>query len=85
MTSRGAFYYRSIHRTETGRAEKQGINSFKEKVRQPLVPKHSSLEAETASEELKRYTLPCIDQILAERIQAGGKTLLEGIYYCTYL
>jgi hypothetical protein len=35
MTSRKALYYRSINRRETERPEKLGINSFKERRKQP--------------------------------------------------
>jgi hypothetical protein len=38
---------------------------------EPLVRKPSSSEVEIAIEKLKSYKTPCIDQILAELIQAG--------------
>jgi hypothetical protein len=46
---------------------------------EPLVPGPSHLEVEIAIAKLKKYKLPGSDQILAELIQAGGKTLLSAI------
>jgi hypothetical protein len=40
---------------------------------EPLVPEPSSSQVEIATEKLKKYKSPGIDQILAEPIQAGGK------------
>jgi hypothetical protein len=47
---------------------------------EPLVPEPSSSEAEIATEELKRYKSPGIDQIPAELIQTGGNTLRSEIH-----
>jgi hypothetical protein len=44
-----------------------------------LVPGPSRLEAEIAVAKLKRYKSPTSDQLPAEPIQAGGKTLLRSI------
>jgi hypothetical protein len=41
----------------------------------PLIFELSSCEAENISEKLGGYKSPGTDQILAEQIQAGGKTL----------
>jgi hypothetical protein len=46
----------------------------------PLVPEPSSSEVEIAIEKLKRYKSLGIDQIPAERIQAGGNTLRSEIH-----
>jgi hypothetical protein len=45
-----------------------------------LVPEPSSLEVESAFENLKRYKSPGIDQIPAELIQAGGNTVCSEIH-----
>jgi hypothetical protein len=47
---------------------------------EPLVPEPSSFEVEIATEKLKRYKSPGIDQIPAELIQAGGNTLCSEIH-----
>jgi hypothetical protein len=45
-----------------------------------LVPDPSPFEVEIAIAKLKRYKLPGSDQIPAEVIQAGGKTLSSEIH-----
>jgi hypothetical protein len=55
-----------------------GINDVRQKemhIPDPLVPKSSAFEVETAIEKLKRYKSPGTDQIPAELIQAAGNTL----------
>jgi hypothetical protein len=47
---------------------------------EPLVPGLSRLEVEIAIADLKKYKSPGSDQILAELIQTGGKTLLSAIH-----
>jgi hypothetical protein len=47
---------------------------------EPLVPGLSCLEAEIAIAKLKKYKSPGSDEILAELIQAGAKTLLPQIH-----
>jgi len=42
---------------------------------EPLVPEPSAIEVELAVVELKSHKSPCIDQILAELIKAGGRTI----------
>jgi hypothetical protein len=42
---------------------------------EPLVPDPSDSEVEMAIEYLKRHKLPGIDQIPAELIKAGGRTI----------
>jgi hypothetical protein len=56
-----------------------------------LVPEPSPFEVGTVMQKVKRYELTCIDQILAEMIQAGGKTQIpysilhsEGHYLKSY-
>jgi hypothetical protein len=46
---------------------------------EPLVPRPSRLEVETAIRK-KRYKLPSTHQILAELIQAGAETLMSAIH-----
>jgi hypothetical protein len=43
---------------------------------EPLVPSPSPLEVEIAIAKLKKYKSAGSDQIMAELIQAGGKTLI---------
>jgi hypothetical protein len=47
---------------------------------EPLVLGPSHLEVEIAVAKLKKYKSPGSDQILAELIQAGGKTLVSVIH-----
>jgi len=47
---------------------------------EPLVPESSSFEFEIATEKLKRYKSPGIDQILAEMIQAGSNIVCSEIH-----
>jgi hypothetical protein len=47
---------------------------------EPLVPGPSCLEVEITNAKLKKYKSPGSDQIPAELIQAGGKTLLYAIH-----
>jgi hypothetical protein len=49
-------------------------------VRQIEIPGSSRLEFEIAIAKLKKHKSPCSDQIPAELIQAGGKTLLSEIH-----
>jgi hypothetical protein len=46
---------------------------------EPLVPGPSSPDVEIAIVKLKKYTLPCSDEIPAELIQAGGEILQSAI------
>jgi len=47
---------------------------------EPLVPEPSAFEVEIAIEKLKRHKSPCIDQISAELITAGGRTIRYEIH-----
>jgi hypothetical protein len=47
----------------------------------PSVLESSCFELEIGTEKLKRSKLPCIDQILTELIQAGGKTSTKFILF----
>jgi len=47
---------------------------------EPLVPEPSSLEYEMAIEKLKRHKTPGIDQIPAELIKAGCRTICCDIH-----
>jgi len=42
---------------------------------EPLVPESSAFEVELANEKVKSYISPGIDQIPADLIKAGGKTI----------
>jgi hypothetical protein len=46
----------------------------------PFVPEASASEVEAATGKLKRYKSPGADQIPAELIQTGGKTLCSEIH-----
>ena len=47
---------------------------------EPLIPDPTLLEFEIATEKLKKYKSPGIDQIQAELIKDGGNSLLTEIY-----
>jgi len=47
---------------------------------EPLVPERSASEVELAIDKLKRHKSPDIDQIPAELIKAGGRTLCLKIH-----
>jgi hypothetical protein len=47
---------------------------------EPFVPEPSASEVEVAIGKLRRYKSPGVDQIPAEQIQAGGKTLCLEIH-----
>ena len=47
---------------------------------EPLVPEPSALEVELAIEKLKCHKSPGIDQIPAELIKAGGRTIRDAIH-----
>jgi hypothetical protein len=47
---------------------------------EPLVPEPSDSEVEMAIEKLKRHKLPDIDQIPAELIKAGGRTICSEVH-----
>jgi hypothetical protein len=46
---------------------------------EPLLPESNAFEVEKANEKLKRPKSPGIDQIPAELIKAGGKTIWSEI------
>jgi hypothetical protein len=47
---------------------------------EPFVPEPSASEVEVAVGKLRSYKSPSVDQIPAELIQAGGKTLCSEIH-----
>jgi len=47
---------------------------------EPLVPEPSAFEVEMAIEKLKTHTSSGINQITAEMIKAGGRTIHSGIH-----
>ena len=47
---------------------------------EPLVPEPSAIEVELAIEKLKRHKSPGVDQIPAELIKAGGRTICYEIH-----
>ena len=47
---------------------------------EPLVPEPSAAEVELAIDKLKSHKSPSIDQILAELIKAGGRTICLEIH-----
>jgi hypothetical protein len=50
------------------------VRQIEMRTTEPLVPEPSSFEVEIATDKLKRYKLPGIDQIPAELMQAEGNT-----------
>jgi hypothetical protein len=56
----------------------QGVNDVRQTevhTAEPLVSEPSAFEVETAIENLKRHKSPGTDQIPAELIKAGGRTI----------
>jgi len=47
---------------------------------EPLVPEPSAFEVELVIGKLKNHKSPVIDQILAELIKAGGRTICSAIH-----
>jgi hypothetical protein len=47
---------------------------------EPLVPERNAFEAEMATGKLKRHKSPDIDQIPAELIKEGGRTIHSDIH-----
>jgi len=47
---------------------------------EPLVPEPRAFEVERAIEKLKSHISPGMDQIPAEMIEAGGRTIRSGIH-----
>jgi hypothetical protein len=59
---------------------KDEVRQIEIHITEPLVPGPSSHEAEIAIPTLKKYKWPGSDHILAELIQAGGRTLVSVIH-----
>jgi hypothetical protein len=60
-----------------------GVNEVRQAeihTREPLVPKPSVFEFELAIEKVQSHTSPVIDQIPAEMIKAGGRTIRSEIH-----
>ena len=60
-----------------------GVNDIKHTdihTAEPLVPEPSAFEVELAIEKLKGHKSPGIDQIPAELIKAGGRTIRHEIH-----
>ena len=65
-----------------------GVNDIRQTEKdtaEPLVPEPSASEVELAIEKLKSHISPGIDQIPAELIKAGGKTILCEIHNLLFL
>jgi hypothetical protein len=61
----------------------RGVNDVRQAeihTAEPLVPEPSDSEVEMAIEKLKRHKSPGIDQIPAELIKAGGRTICSEIH-----
>ena len=61
----------------------QGVNDVRQAeihTAEPLVPEPSAFEVGMAIEKLKRQKSPGIDQIPAELIKTGGKTIRPAIH-----
>jgi hypothetical protein len=56
-----------------------GVRQTEMHTAEPFVPQPSVSEVEVAIGKLKRYKYPCVDQIPAELIQAGGEILCSEI------
>ena len=60
-----------------------GVNNVRQKVIQtaePIAPELSAFEVKTAVEKLRRHNSQGTDQILAELIKAGGRTIRSEIH-----
>jgi hypothetical protein len=57
-----------------------GVRQTEVQTAEPFVPEPSASEAGVATGKLKRYKSPRVDQIPAELVQAGGKTLHSEIH-----
>jgi len=59
-----------------------GVNDVRQAVHtaEPLVSEPSAFEVEMAIEKLKRHKSPAIDQIPAEYLKAGGRTIRPEIH-----
>jgi len=60
--------------------EDNGVREAKIHTVEPLVPEPSAFEVELATRKLKNHKSPCIDQIPAELIKAGGRTICSVIH-----
>ena len=58
----------------------RGVGQTELHTAQPLVPEPSAIEFGLAIEKLKSHKPSGIDQILAELIKAGGRTICSEIY-----
>jgi hypothetical protein len=47
---------------------------------EPLMPESNAFEVEMATEKVKRHKSPGADQMLAEYLKAGGRTILSEIH-----
>jgi hypothetical protein len=60
-----------------------GVNDVRQEeihTAEPLAPESSAFEVEMAIEKLKRHKSPSIDQIPAQLIKAGSRTIRSEIY-----
>jgi len=57
-----------------------GVMQTEIRAAEPLVPESSALETEMATGKLKRHKSPGVDQIPAELIKVGGRTIFSGQY-----
>ena len=64
------YFSQLLHVHEVNDIRQAEINTV-----EPLVPAPSAFEIELANEKLKNHKSPCIDQIPAELIKAGGRTI----------
>jgi hypothetical protein len=62
-----------------------GVRQTEKHTAEPFVPEPSASEVEVATEKLKSYKSPGVDQIPAELIQAGVETLHSEIHKLTKL
>ena len=58
----------------------KGVRQLEVHTAEPRVPEHSAFEVEKAIEKLKRHKSPGTDQIPAELITAGGRTIRNEIH-----
>ena len=71
----GKLFFSSVEYTWVNDARQKELHTA-----EMLVPEPSAFEVELATEKLKSYKSPHIDQIPAELIKAGGRTIHCGIH-----
>jgi len=65
-----------------------GVNDVRQReihTAEPLLPEPNAFEVGLAIEKLKSHKSPCIDQIPAEMIKTGSRTIRYEIHKCLFI